>query len=74
MAKARTYYTLLSFGPDDSSWAIEFGDYSRPIVRQEQDDMKDGSLCDHRFKIIKTTDGQREINAAVAALNAKVSS
>lgn len=69
MAKRRTYYTLLSRGPDDTRWAIEFGDYDRSVVRDEKDDMKDGDYCDHAFKIITTLDDQASIDAAVAELN-----
>ncbi len=69
MARARTYYTLVSKGPDDTRWAIEFGDYDRNTVRDERDDMKDGDYCDHRFKIITTNDDQASIDAAVAELN-----
>lgn len=66
---AKTYYTLLSRENKQSRWAIEFGDYSRAVVRQERDDMKDGAYCDYAFKIIETSDAQVSIDAAVAALN-----
>lgn len=69
MAKARTYYTLLSRGPDDTRWAIEFGDYDRATVRDELNDLKDGDYCDHRFIIMPTPDDQASIDAAVAQLN-----
>lgn len=70
MSKRRVYYTLLSRGPDDTRWAIEFGDYDRNAVRDERDDMKDGHYCDHAFKIITTGETQAEIDAEVARLNA----
>lgn len=66
---ARRYFTLLSRGPDDTRWAIEFGDYKRGVVKQERDDMKDGDYCDHAFRIIETDDAQSAIDAAVFALN-----
>jgi hypothetical protein len=66
----RTYYTLLSREPHSKRWCIEFGDYSRSVVRQERDDMKDGDYCDHAFKIIETGETQAEIDAEVARLNA----
>jgi hypothetical protein len=65
----KTYYTLLSRETPKDRWVIEFGDYSRSVVRQERDDMKDGAFCDHAFKIIATGDAQSAIDAAVAALN-----
>ena len=71
MAKRRAYFTLLSKGPDDDRWSIEFGDYDRNTVRDERDDMKDGHYCDHRFRIIETGDTQAELDAAVALLNAR---
>ncbi len=67
--KTKTYYTLLSRENKQARWAIEFGDYSRSVVRQERDDMKDGAYCDYAFKIIETSDAQASIDAAVAALN-----
>jgi hypothetical protein len=67
--KARKYFTLVSRGPDDTRWAIEFGDYDRACVRQERDDMKDGHYCDHVFRILETADDQASIDAEVAKLN-----
>jgi hypothetical protein len=69
MSKPRKYYTLLSRETGATRWVIEFGDYTRSVVRDEKDDMKDGGYCDHAFKIIETLDDQASIDAAVTALN-----
>jgi len=66
---AKKYYTLLSKQGNDP-WVIEFGDYSRSVVAQEKEDMKDswdGHL--YKFKIICTNDDQASINEAVAKLS-----
>ncbi|WP_316235074.1 MULTISPECIES: hypothetical protein [unclassified Bradyrhizobium] len=70
MTKApRNYYTLVSRETKGSPWVIEFGDYSRAVVADERNDMKDGDYCDHAFKILTTLDDQASIDAAVAELN-----
>lgn len=73
-----TYYTLL-MRETPTAWAIQFGDACQETVRDELDDMlhsnvgakrDDGSIVRVAdFKIIKTSDNQASINAAVAALN-----
>jgi hypothetical protein len=60
----RPYHSLLS--NDDDTWCIQFGDYSRAVVKQEREDTKERGT---KYKIVTTADDQASIYAAVAALN-----
>lgn len=72
--KPRRYYSLLLREPTDTGWSLQFGDYDRKVVAQEGDDMKQSGswVKGSKLKIIDTPDGQAEINAAVAELNAQI--
>jgi hypothetical protein len=71
---SKRYFTLLSRGPDDTRWAIEFGDYDRDCVQQELEDSRDGFNDDEGvvYCIISTTDDQDAIDAKVSQLNANL--
>lgn len=60
-AAGRKYYTLL-----DQSGHIQFGDYSRTVVKQELEDMAESEgVARSKFKIVESGDSQKEINEAV---------
>jgi len=67
---ARKYHSLIEHLPGES-WALQFGDYSKTVVQQEVQDMKDsGSFVKGtKYKVITTDDSQAAINAAVEELN-----
>lgn len=65
----KAYYTLVSRNSAASRWCIEFGDYDRNTVKEEQQDLKDDGHSMSNLMIIKSGDTQSEIDAAVAALN-----
>lgn len=66
----RNYYTVAV--RENGQWAIHFGDYSRAVAASEQMDILEGdaSLTVRDCRIIKTSDAQAAIDAAIAALNA----
>ena len=67
---AKSYFTLLSRQKGTQRWSIEFGDYQRQTVVEEQSDYRRGYDGQHfECKIIKTNDDQRSILNAVADLN-----
>ncbi len=67
---ARAYFTLLSREPEAGSpWAIEFGDYERETVAEEMSSYRDHGHKARDLKIIRTTDRQSAIDAAVRKLN-----
>lgn len=59
------YYTLLTL--EGSKWCIQFGDYEKDVVKDEQQDSYQGYKC----KIICTKDNQKAIEEAVHKLNLK---
>lgn len=64
----RTYYTLcVSY---DGRWAGHFGDYSRAVVEQELDDVRDSQgIRKKDLRIITTGETQAAIDEAIHALN-----
>lgn len=69
----RNYYTLFVYEPDHQRWYIHFGDYNNAVVADEFDDIGygwDGIPMKH-MQIIKTSDDQKEIDAALNKLNGK---
>jgi hypothetical protein len=67
------YFTLLERMPG-GQWAIAFGDYTFSVVSQERADLFDNAPFDHdgvypEYKIIRTSDDQAAIDAAVSKLN-----
>lgn len=68
----RNYYTLAV--RSDGRWSAQFGDYDRSTVAAEQVDVvhNTGTPVKHRDTcVIRTGDTQAEIDAGIAALNAK---
>ena len=60
------YYSLLIHS--NGAWGVEFGDYDREEVEAERDSYLDGNTGE-RTRIIRTSDQQADIDAAVAELN-----
>jgi len=67
----RPYYVLLLRQDVKSPWEVEFGDFSRDVVRAESQD-KAFHYAGINRKIITTTEWQSDINEAVRKLNADV--
>ena len=68
------YYTLCVYEQDHDKWFIHFGDYELDVVADEKQDMNygwDGIPMKH-MRIIKTSDQQTDIDAALDKLNGKV--
>lgn len=69
----RTYHTLLTRDlkhPISNQWCPDFGDYDKAVVEAERDDYRDKGWAAAELRIIETAPNQKEIDAAVAALNA----
>ena len=66
MKKAKTYYILaINYG---SGYGVEFGAYEKQAIQEQMEH----ELCAdvvYDMKIIKTTDNQPAINAAINQLN-----
>lgn len=72
------YHTLVSKVATKSPWEIEFGDYDKQTVKDEErelrysDSLKEEPKDRRQFKIITTNDdSQATIEAAVSQLNRK---
>lgn len=64
-----TYYLVLARYTPTSPWAIEFGDYDK---RTATDEVMDAAAHYPAARLLKVaSDLQADIDAAVAALNAK---
>jgi len=70
----RAYYTLLKRQHSNAHWEIEFGDYYRPVVKEELRSLHEGYLAFalSNLKIIKTGETQKEIQAEVKRLNDEI--
>lgn len=73
---AKKYYTLVQFNLDTKTWQPQFGDYDRQVVEDEREDVLCGYNCGvmirkKDLKIITTSPEQKDIDAAIAKLNAK---
>ncbi len=70
-AVTKTYYVLLVRDSDTAKWGIEFGDYDRAVVVQEQRDMLDSNYGMKRKNtmVLKTTDQSADTQAQVDELN-----
>ena len=71
----RLYHSLLTREYENSPWSVQFGDYSKAVVRQELLDTYtrdcDGKrILRKNTKIITTTYDQAAVQAAVDDLNA----
>ena len=68
------YYTLCVYEPQHDKWFIHFGDYELDVVADEKQDLNygwDGIPMKH-MQIVKTSDQQSDIDAALDKLNGKV--
>ena len=68
------YYTLFVYEPDHQRWYNYFGDYDKQTVIDERDDMHNGwdGLLKQHMCIVKTSDDQTDIDAALDKLNGKI--
>lgn len=64
------YHSLLARDSKAENWSIQFGDFDKECVIQEAEDQKDSGTFKY-FKIITTGVSQKDIDAAVAKLNAR---
>lgn len=66
----KRYHTLLvRERGSNNKWSPEFGDYDLAVVKQEMADQKYSDYARiYEFKIITTSDQQRDIISAAAAL------
>ena len=68
------YYTLCVYELEHQKWFNYFGDYDRQTVIDERDDLHEnlyhGILKQH-MRIVKTSDQQTDIDAALDILNGK---
>ena len=68
----KTYFSLLTRDlkhPISNQWGPDFGDYDRKVVEAELDDYRRQGWAAAELRIIETAPGQKDIDAAVAALN-----
>ena len=69
----KTYYTLFVYEQDHGRWYNHFGDYDKETVADEMQDLNysyDGIMMKH-MRIVKTSDDQTHIDAALDKLNGK---
>lgn len=67
---SKRYFTLITRANSASPWDIEFGDYSRAVVKAERDDLAYSlELRASNCRIITSGATQTEIDAAVRTLN-----
>lgn len=64
-----TYYSLLALY--DGKWSVQFGDYERAVVRDEQRDWLD-SEPETQTIILTTKDAGRVVGDSQAAIDAAV--
>jgi hypothetical protein len=71
MCTPRPYYTLVVRRLDAwfEWWTPEFGDYDKSVVEDEREALMDNPFV--KTRIVRTTDDQASIDAAIAALNDK---
>ena len=70
MCTPRPYYTLVIRDAQDPLWwTPEFGDYDKSVVEDERVAMMANPFV--KTRIVRTTDDQASIDAAIAALNDK---
>jgi len=71
----KKYYTLFVYELEHQKWFNYFGDYEKQTVIDECDDLYEnlyhGILKQH-MRIVKTSDQQTDIDAALDKLNGKV--
>lgn len=67
MGKVKSYHSLLV--KENGKWSVQFGDYSKQVVIDEQQDMKESYGKAYVSKIITTNPDQASIDEAVQSLN-----
>ena len=65
--KTRKYYILAV--REDGRWGVQFGDYDRKVVVDEQLEYWDKGYRRRDTMIVETMDGQHAIDVAIALLN-----
>ena len=65
----KVYYTLLQFDHELKKWLIVFGGYDLEEVEEEQSTLEGYSTRLPSFKIIRSGDRQKEIEAEVEWFN-----
>lgn len=69
-----TYYTVAAFHVPSQTWCSAFGDYDRACAADEMAEYKRTArnlgLPRVAFRIVRSGDGQKAINQALAALPA----
>lgn len=73
----QAYYTLFVYEKHTQmhgQWVNYFGDYDKDVVQDEADDLHFGwnSIQRKNMRIVKTSDQQTDIDAALDKLNGKV--
>ena len=71
------YYTLFIYEQDHGRWVNHFGDYDKDVVADEMQDLNYGNelyngIMMKHMRIVKTSDQQHDIDAALDKLNGKV--
>lgn len=70
--KGNVYYILAELRPTCAQWMLLFGDYSRALVKDEQDYCRQSGefIKGTKYKIIKLDgDTQAHVDNAIAELN-----
>lgn len=66
----RSYYTMI-VKEKGEKWSPQFGDYDKEVVEQEIEDDKHNWPKGTKFKIIKTSAKQEDIDSYISKLNEK---
>ena len=64
----KPYFTLVVYDTEDKQWINEFSDYDKQSILDEMDECFFEVKPKH-LKILKTSDNQKEIDAAINKLN-----
>ncbi len=65
---ARQYHSIIT--REDGKWSPQFGDFDKEVVKQEMEDSYRENFKAKDRKIITTGSSQKDINDAIAKLNA----
>lgn len=67
------YYTLFVYEWDHQKWFNHFGDYDKETVADEMTDLNQGyqGIMMKHMRLVKTSDDQNAIDAALDKLNGK---
>lgn len=70
-ALIRKYYIVVGKLTANDPWGVQFGDYSKPVARDELDDMESSGEWYSLRLVGVDHDSQEAIDRKVAELNAK---